>query len=128
MLQNFLERALNKITPMQKEWTHKISVGEPWNYEGIDGANVIIGKIIKVLDKGALLFESKNELEFDGHHGKYLLLHARYVKQDLQRDFQDNKSSTINGALLADFQENESAEELEKKSKFVVIGGLLVNE
>jgi hypothetical protein len=50
MLKKLYECTLNKIIPVKKEWTHKISVGEPWNYEGPDGKNLIIGKIIKVLD------------------------------------------------------------------------------
>ena len=76
---------------MEKEWTHRISVGEPWNYEGAGGKNLILGKIIKILDKNALFFESKNELEFDGHRGKYLLLHPRSEKQRLQQDFRRQK-------------------------------------
>lgn len=113
---------------MEKEWTHKISVGEPWKYEGVDGQNLIVGKIIKILDKNALLFESKNELQFDENRGKYLLLHPRYEKQNLQKDFREGVRTIINGGLLSDFRENESDEELERRSKFVVIGGLEINE
>jgi hypothetical protein len=56
------------------------------------------------------------------------LLHPRYEKQELQQDFQNDRYSTVNGGLLSDFSEVESDEILEKRSKFVLIGGLLINE
>ncbi len=45
--------------------TRKIIVSEPWDYKNSDGTNKISGKIIKVFNSKAVLFETDKEVEFD---------------------------------------------------------------
>lgn len=109
---------------MKNEWTHKIIVSEPWDYKNSDGTNNILGRIAKIFNSEAVLFEAHEEIEFDAHCGKYLLLLSRYKNQDLIND----KHSTVGGGLLSGFQGSEKVTDLESRSIYALIGRLEIND
>ena len=59
---------------MNKVGKYRISVGEPWNYDGPNGPNLIHGRIIRELAPDCLIFKSDQELHFGGAKGKNILL------------------------------------------------------
>ncbi len=99
---------------------YKIIVSEPWDFESPAGINLIIGVIVKVLSSTCLIFKSDHLLKFEEGEGELLVLKSRYEGQEL-----DNLKGTVGGALvLTNDYENQSEEELEKNSKYVIIGAL----
>ncbi len=103
---------------MKKE-KYKITVSEPWNYDGPDGPNIIYGTILRQVDRYSLIFKSDNELKFDGNKGKYLILECRSTDDLLQENL--NYYATINGALILN-SPNTPFDSLKNNSKFVLIG------
>lgn len=106
---------------MNKE-NYKLSIGEPWDFHGVDGKNLILGKIVKEINSKILIFESYREQNFKDVKGKYFLLKSRYYKEQLSKN--NEYGGVVNGYLiLYDFC-NKSLEEIEQISKYVFIGGL----
>ncbi len=102
---------------------YKISVSEPWDFEGSTGENVIVGEIVKVLSSKCILFQSDALLKFNDYSGKTFILKSRYENQNLFNE--DDYSGTVNGALLLVEEFDQlSEEELEGSSKYVLIGKL----
>jgi hypothetical protein len=106
---------------MQNE-KYFISVSEPWNFENVDGRNIIEGKILNIKSNKCLVFKSNYNLKFDNVSGDILILFPRYK----ENNFSDMKRRIdINGGLLLEtYIENFSEKELENKSKFVIIGSI----
>lgn len=102
---------------------YKLTVSDPWDFEGPSGKNFIVGEIVKILSSICVIFKSESLLSFDGHSGKLLILKSRYDDQHLTQE--NNYEGTVGGALLLtekykDFDEKE----LENNSKYVLIGKL----
>ncbi len=101
---------------------YKITVSEPWDYEGVNGPNVIHGFILKALSTDCLIFESDSNLEFNGDKGKWLLLKSRFENMPLRTN--DDYYGVVNGGLIFTDDLTVSPNVLESKSKFVLIGRL----
>lgn len=100
---------------------YSILIGEPWNFESLDGQNVIRGEIIKKSNQ-FLIFKSNHSLIFDKFEGNILVLTPRHYGID----FSDinNERLSFNGGLLLlkEYDEKLNQEELQYNSKFVIIG------
>ena len=103
-----------------KEIKHKIVVSEPWDYEGRDKTNVIIGAIVDSLSLSCLIFKSDELLTFGDVSGQLLLLKPRYEGQSLK----DLRGSVGGALLMLDEYEKYDENDLEKNSKYVLIGFL----
>lgn len=105
-----------KIVIMDK---YKISIGEPWDFEGPDGPNLIKGSIIKTLSQTTAIFKSDHILSFKGYTGVFFVLTTRYMEDSLIPPV------TVNGGLLLNNEYgNQTEDELIKNSIFVFIGGI----
>jgi hypothetical protein len=103
-----------------KEVKHKIIVSEPWDFEGHNMTNEIVGIIIKVVSPSCLIFKSDEELTFEEKSGQLIVLKSRYESQDLT-----NFEGTVGGGLLTIEKYDELNElELEENSSYVFIGSL----
>ena len=106
-----------------KEEKFVISVGEPWNFESIDGQNIIKGSVIEILNDKCLIFKANNCLEFNQAIGNVLILSPRSKDENFNN--LSNKSVTINGGLLLlDYNKDLLESELKNNSKFVIIGSI----
>ncbi len=126
--------SVSKITPGKKAAIEKelfrecyISVGEPWNFTGPDGDNLVIGKLIKIVTPDCAIFQSNHQIEVDGIKGNIFFLFTRHSNYDIYTSFQEINSWTCNIGLYTGNDAsylNMSREQLEKNSKYVLIGGL----
>ncbi len=101
---------------------YKITVSEPWDYNGANEPNVIHGFILKALSTDCLIFQSDINLEFNGDKGKWLLLKSRFENTPLRTN--NNYYGVVNGGLILTNDLTVSPDILESKSKFVLIGTL----
>lgn len=100
-----------------------ISVAEPWDFKGLDGANIIRGQILSIKSKQCLVFKSNNIMEFGIVKGNFLILSSRHYDVDYFN--LNDKNLTFNGGvLLNEYDENLSEKELKENSKFVIIGSI----
>ncbi|TKC60287.1 hypothetical protein FBD94_15390 [Pedobacter hiemivivus] len=100
-----------------------ISVGEPWDFNSVDGENIINGIIIKILSATCIIFKANYLLDFEGVSGDIFVLYPRYAEKNFIELKNGVESVAINGNLLiGDFDENENEEILREKSKFVLAG------
>ncbi|EQA71114.1 hypothetical protein [Leptospira noguchii] len=99
-----------------------ISVDEPWDFVGPDGKNRINGHILKIVDNDCVLFKTNHILNFDNVEGDILVLLSRHTGYHFD-SLETNKFWTFGGGLLLtkDY-ENMNRKELEKNSKYVIIG------
>ena len=105
-----------------KRKIYQISVGEPWNYDGPDGPNIIKGAILKVVSSNCIVFKSNSFLQFDKHGGDILVLSTRYQGDDFAAL---DRLVNVNGALLLiEYHDALSEVELKQNAKFVIIGSL----
>jgi hypothetical protein len=101
-----------------------ISVGEPWDYEGPDGSNIIKGEILKIVSKDCIIFKASQPIELDNIRSSIIILRSRHVGIHFT-ELEENKPWTIGGSLmLSDLYEEMSEKELENNSKYFIIGGL----
>lgn len=82
---------------------YKISVGEPWNFEGPDGRNLIVGSVSQILNTKTIVFESDQQISFNRisgkvFSGKQFILFARYRDEVLVNG--DTYKGTVNGLLI----------------------------
>ena len=103
---------------------YKIIVSEPWEFRNSNNENSIYGKIEGRNGNNCLLFKSNTLLKFGKSDGQILVLFPRSYDEDFTEI--KNKPITVNGGLLAGDYHSFSAEELEKLSKFVIIGQLMI--
>ncbi len=101
---------------------YKLSVGEPWDFQGVDGKNTILGRVIKEINETTLIFEAYKEQSFEEGKGKFFLLKARYSKEKLVND--NEYGGIVNGFLILEDFSDKSIKEIEKISRYVIIGGL----
>jgi hypothetical protein len=102
---------------------YRITVSDPWDFEGPSGENVIVGEIVRILSSICVIFKSDTLLNFDGRSGKLLILKSRYAGQNLAKE--NGYEGTVGGAfLLTEKYEDFDEKELEDNSKYVLIGRL----
>ncbi|MCL4642056.1 MAG: hypothetical protein M5Z89_23835 [Olivibacter sp.] len=77
---------------------YKITISEPWDFEGQFGNNVITGVIIKVLTPCMILFKSDYMLNFNGIRGQLLILKPKYEKQFFSKE--TGCEGTVGGAIF----------------------------
>lgn len=100
-----------------------ISVGEPWDFDGPDGENRIIGKIVSIVDNKCIIFESSHMLDFKGKSGRFLVLFPRCIDGNFN-NIRSERIPVDGGLLLSEFKEGLNAEELENNSMYVLIGSV----
>jgi len=103
----------------QKEFV--ISVGEPWDFESMDGQNIIKGNVIKILDNNNLIFKCNHNVKIKGVHGNILILSTRYKKDTFSILPCD---VTVNGGVLSSYSEELSVDQLKSTAHFVLIGSI----
>lgn len=102
---------------------YKIIVSEPWNYDGPDGQNLIVGEILKPLSSNCIVFLSNNLIEFGNQKGRILVLRSRYKEGLLERS--GKYRGTVNGGLLLPENfEGKDEKYLEEHCEFVLTGTL----
>ena len=102
---------------------YSISVGEPWDFKGIDGPNIIYGTVVEKLNDQCLIFQSNHYLQFGNINGKLLMLSPRYHDSDFSS--LANSLIVINGSiLLKDYSKDWTEEDFQNNSKFVIIGSI----
>lgn len=107
-----------------------ISIGEPWDFEGPDGQNKIIGIVIKEISENALIFKSDKIQTFKEGTGNIFLLLSRYNDEVLiKKNSKGNNEyiGTVGGSLInAKDYLNKERKALEKEGTYVFIGGINV--
>lgn len=101
--------------------TYKITIGDPWDFKGPDGQNLIRGIILKREDK-FIIFKSNNKIMFEEGKGDIFVLSLRHINTDFSN--LKNGVSVNGGLILSDHIDNLSAEEIKRNSKFVFIGSI----
>lgn len=102
---------------------YKITIAEPWDFEGPDGPNTIKGTIIKKVDANCVVFKTPYKLSFEEKSGDMYVLSARnWGFEELKKEGE----VIVNiGLFLGTSVEGKTAEELKANSIFVMIGSLL---
>jgi hypothetical protein len=75
----------------------KLTISEPWDFEGPHGGNELSGRILKRIDSKTLLFRADEEVALSGLISRYWLLSTRYETQSFEAE---PYQGTVNGALL----------------------------
>ena len=102
-----------------------ISVGEPWDYMGPDGHNVIKGSVIKIVDSKCVVFKANHIHTFNKDSGNVFVLFPRYQNEVFDRLFINNEIFPVNGCLvLRDYNEYLTNKDYQDNSVFVLIGSL----
>lgn len=99
---------------------YKLSVGEPWDFVGPDGENLIIGEVVQFRSPFLVIFKSNSILSIDGIVGRILLLDSRHKRPILKNEA--GYLGVVNGWITAieDYLDKEE-EFLIEHSKFVII-------
>lgn len=103
---------------------YKITVSEPWDYDGPNGPNMIHGVILKEVSANCVVFEADSELEFHRDKGRFLFLKSRYENEALKRSKNDDYNGVVGGGLILANELDAPPEVLETKSKYFLIGTL----
>jgi hypothetical protein len=107
------------------ELKYEISVGEPWDFEGPDGPNIIKGKIIDIVSRHCAIFKADKLIEFEGYKNMIIVLFARYDNEDLTMLEKGERKVINGGLLLTNYDTNaHNEEELMQHSKFFIIGSI----
>lgn len=102
-----------------------IKVSDPWNFESPDGENTIKGDIVSQRSNQCIVFRSDYCIEIDEVKGCILILTPRHYGYDFSKS-QDGIVILNAGILLVEYSEQLSENELNKNSKFVMIGSLRI--
>ncbi|WP_000660061.1 hypothetical protein [Leptospira interrogans] len=105
-----------------KEKIYYISVDEPWDFVGPDGKNRINGHILKIVDHDCVLFKANHTLSFDNIQGNILVLLSRHTGYHFDSLETSGFWTFGGGLLLTKDYESMNRKELEKNSKYVIIG------
>lgn len=102
----------------------KIIISEPWNFESIDGKNIIRGKVIDNLNDTCLVFEANYDVSFDDYlTGRIFILYSRSNNPFI--DISHKNEIQVNvGLLLVNYESDTCFAYLKSNSKFVFIGTL----
>lgn len=106
-----------------KQKKYFIKVSDPWNFESLDGENIIRGNIISQRSNQCIVFKSNHCVQVDETKGYILILTPRHYGYDLNK-LQDGIVVFNASILLKEYNEHLSEDELKKYSKFVIIGSL----
>lgn len=104
-----------------------ITIGEPWNFEGPDGNNLIKGRILRNINDKYIIFMSDYEQKFNQIAGRIFILSTRYSNDSFSVFFKDSQkeSISINGSLLTEKNIcSLDEDEIAKKSMFIFIGSI----
>lgn len=110
-----------------------ILIADPWDFDSPDGANIMKGKIIKIISVESIIFKSDYKLSFKNHTGNLFVLHPRSKDCDfseLSSNVIKSGLVSINGGLI--MEENVDISELSGYDKsaldnlsiFVFIGNI----
>lgn len=100
-----------------------LSVGEPWDFAGPAGQNVIWGNIVRLQSNTCLIFKSAHSLRFAHLTGEVLVLTPRHRGND----FADLATDlvVVNGHLLTGaYAENVAEHQWGNRSAFVLVGSI----
>lgn len=102
---------------------YNLRVSEPWNFESPNGANLLYGEVICVLNKNCIIFKSDTNLNIGGIDNNLILLKSR-ISDSLS--LKDGKyHGYVNGAiLLTDDFKGIGEPTLIENSKFVIVGSI----
>ncbi len=102
-----------------------ISVGEPWDFEGPDGPNIIRGRIEKIISDDCIIFKSDHEIAFGDVKGDIFALFPQHQGHDFF-DLAHHSVTVGGGLLLVSSYDHLSAKDLQRPgiSKYVIIGSL----
>lgn len=107
---------------MKNKNEFSISVSEPWNFESVDGKNLIKGTILSIINYKTLVFRANYPLDFEGLIGDTLVLSTRLKDES----FSIIDEVEVNGGLLKiEFSQELAESELRDNCKFVLIGTLI---
>jgi len=104
-----------------------IGVGNPWDFTGPDGDNLIIGKLIKIVTPDCAIFQSNHSISVGGVTGNLFFLSSRYQNYDIYSSFAEINLWTCGVGIYTgsdDTYLNMHRQQLEENSKYVIIGGL----
>lgn len=101
----------------------KIIVSEPWDFESVDGENIINGSIVNNLNNICLVFKTNNTISIDNLSGEYLILFPRSKESFANLGF-ENGISINAGLLQVEYNKDMNTDYLKDNSKFVLIGSL----
>lgn len=104
--------------------TYYIGVGEPWDFISPDGKNLIKGKIVKIVNNDCVIFKANHLFKEGDVTSNILILISRYKDVHFDNIEKDNPWTVAGRLLFTNNYENMSSEELKKKSKYFIIGGL----
>ncbi|MCR8640340.1 hypothetical protein [Leptospira interrogans] len=108
-----------------KEKSYYISVGEPWDFVGPDGKNLINGKVLKKISPTCLVFKTNYLLEYEGSKSNILILSPRHYDSNFDDLNKEGDLVTINGGILFNkYSDNLTENELKNTAKFFVIGSI----
>lgn len=108
-----------------QENSYYISVGEPWDFVGPDGKNIIKGKILRKISAECLVFKSNHLLKHENSWSDILILSPRHYDNDFDGLDSGADFVTINGGiLLIEYNDNLTKDELKHAAKFFVIGSV----
>ena len=106
-----------------EKYNYYLSVGEPWDFVGPDGKNIIKGEVIKKKDDKMWVFRSDHFIDFDYIHGNVFILIPRYSGDDFSNWVDD--LVIINGKVLGvAYNGNLSAGEIIDNCKPGIIGSI----
>lgn len=101
---------------------YDLVVSEPWNYSGVDGTNKISGTIVRRIGDRCLVFRSLAPVRIGADVGDLFVLHPRYEKESFIAGVSEVPSNV--GLLLTEEYDTLDEKQLEKNSRFVIIGSL----
>jgi hypothetical protein len=108
---------------MMEQAKYIISVAEPWDFESLDGQNVIKGRILNMKSNQYLVFKSNHSIQFGEIEGDILILTPRHYGYDFF-DFKDEIIAFNGSILLREYDEQLSENALLENTKFVIIGSI----
>ena len=97
-------------------------VSEPWDYSGADGTNKISGKIIRRIGNRCLVFQSLVPVNIGNLFGDLFVLYPRYEGDTFQDRLAEIPANV--GLLLTNDYDVIDENQLERNSRFVIIGSL----
>jgi hypothetical protein len=106
-----------------EEEKYFISVSEPWDFESLDGNNIIGGNVLAMKNDKYLVFKSNHYLQFGKIKGNILILTPRHNGYDFSN--YQNEIIAFNGSiLLIDYNELLNENVLIENSQFIIIGSI----
>jgi hypothetical protein len=99
---------------------YDILVSEPWDFESLDGKNLIKGEIIDIVSENCVIYRTNHKLQFENNEGNILILSPRHQGHNFENII-DEKLTFNCGLLMPNIELTESENVLKTNSKFVLI-------